>query len=207
MTNSRRLKRTFSHAIKSSSGDCELRETHKSPGLWLQFLPPAQNDLGHWVTGILRSLSGWGTGCAGCCLVIQVHLLGQFRPLQNSESAFEHLLALRYTGWTGAGDVSPSPGMQDQHSRKDPWASSFIAGKRRAAGSCVPKGTFGGPALLLGTQKLFICLHGRAQLTNTSIARTWQGDPGPGHGLPWSKNTSDELSTGRDPGMWTSVND
>lgn len=115
MTNSKGLKRTFSHAIKSSSGDCELRETYKSPVLWLQFLPPAQNDLGHRVIGILgklrhvgKPMSGWAIGQTAYCMVVWLHLLGQLRLLKTLNSAFGSLLALRYRAWTRQGWRSSS---------------------------------------------------------------------------------------------------
>lgn len=116
MTNSKRLKRTFSHAIKSSSGDCELRETYKSPVLWLQFLLPSHNDLGHWVTGILgklrhvgKCMSWWAAGQMVYCMVVWLHLLGQFRLLKTLKSALGHLLELRSMAWMRAEDLPPIP--------------------------------------------------------------------------------------------------
>lgn len=105
MTNSKRLKRTFSRAIKSSSGDCETSETHKRPFLWLQFLSPAQNDLVHWITGVRGKLrpvgkcsTWWATGQTVYCMVVWLQWLGLC-----SKCAFGHLLELMHMVWTRAG--------------------------------------------------------------------------------------------------------
>lgn len=110
MTNSKRLKRTFSHAIKSSSGDCELSETHKRPILWLQFLSPAQNDLVHWVTGLLGKLrpagkcrTCWATGQTVYCMVVWLQLLGLCSKPQKVPLG----ISLCWCTWSGPGRVFP----------------------------------------------------------------------------------------------------
>lgn len=55
MTNSKRLKGTFSHAIKSSA-DCEPRKTHRSPFCDCRFYHQHSDYLGHGVLGALGEL-------------------------------------------------------------------------------------------------------------------------------------------------------
>lgn len=190
MTNSRRLKRTFSHAIKSSSGDCELRETYKSPVLWLQLLPPAQNDLWHRVTGILgklrhvgKRMSCWATGQTVYCTVVWLHLLGQFRLAKTLKRAFgslspctevhgldqgwrssSHPLGCRASVQEKIPELPPLLQECEQLPAVESWAGHLLA------------------MLLLGMptcwHKLFLQLRGSMAYGVWSITRTWQGDPG-----------------------------
>ena len=108
-------------------------------------------------------------------------------------------------------EIFPSPGMQGQRSRKDPWASAFTAGIRTAAGNWVLNRTFAGCALFLAMpacwHKVFLQLCGRVQLINRNVSRMWQRGARPGHGLYCNRNPRDELLTGLDAGMWALVND